>query len=99
MKRVSFNVAKAIKEAGFPQDGTNSHYTNYGELVYYGIVGETGFDVPTYLEVWLWLWREKNINMKDTRDGAIWIWVGDNPSIYLQVSRDPEEVIIAAIEY
>lgn len=85
MKQVSLKVAKALKEAGYYFSyEVNEYFTKY---------------FPTYIEVWLWLWREKNINIKDTRDGAVWIWVGDNPSIYLQVSRDPEEVIVTAIEY
>lgn len=93
MKRVSFKVAKALKEAGYPQDRTNSHYTNCGELVYYGIAGETGFDAPTYLEVWLWLWREKNISI-DWKDGYIYV-NGEEIGCF----NEPEEAIIAAIEY
>lgn len=101
MKRVSFKTAKAIKDAGYPQYGhCEEYYDSCGKVVDKMCdMSKLVFPCPTYLEVWLWLWREKYINIKDTRDGAVWIWVGDNPSIYLQVSRDPEEAIVAAIEH
>lgn len=85
MKRVTYKVAKAIERAGYPfSTEVNEYFSEY---------------YPYYMEVCIWLWREKNINIKDTRDGAVWIWVGNNPSIYLQVSRDPEEAIISAINH
>lgn len=103
MKRVSFKAAQALKDAGYPQDQTDSHYTNCGELIYYGIAGETGFDAPTYLDVWLWLWREKMIKLmltpifdemcNDTDKVGIVV-----PSCYIEAD-DPEEVIINAIEF
>lgn len=58
MKRVSFKVAKAIKEAGYP----HNHYMSYtcsGELVswdsHHVHDGAILYPAPTYLEVWLWL--------------------------------------------
>lgn len=72
MKRVSFKVAKILKEAGYPQDQTVSHYTSWGELVYYGIAGEDGFDVPTYFDVWLWLWREKKYRILLSASNQRW---------------------------
>lgn len=108
MKRVSFKVAKAIKDAGYPQNLTNSHYTNCGELVCYGIAGEMGFDIPTYLEVWLWLWREKHIrfDVEDLWDAKLSYPERGCASNTNQLGgictpevSDPEEAIIAAIEY
>lgn len=103
MKRVSFEIAKAIKEAGYPQGQEEYAYRSNGETYIFedmfDHIPDYCCDAPTYMEVWLWLWREKKINIKDSRDGAIWIWIGDNPSIYLQVSIDPEEAIITAIKY
>lgn len=99
MKRCSFKVAKALKEAGYPQDRTESHYTNCGELIYYGIAGETGFDAPTYLETWIWLWREKGKFIDILKDCT-----GKFAAFYREEitkiceSSDPEEAIIAAIE-
>lgn len=80
MKRVSFKVAKAIKEAGYPQGDKNSGlidvyaledhndnfvpYTRIGKLTTnyhcqtFSMLRDIPFVVaPTYLEVWLWLWR------------------------------------------
>lgn len=112
MKKASFKVSKAIKDAGYPQtiNTISSEWYLPNEQLYSSFIDATiplrEFHemnaicvAPTYFDVWLWLWREKNINIKDSRDGAVWIWIGDNPSIYLQVSRDPEEAIITAIEY
>ncbi len=56
-----------------------------------------------YLEVWLWLWREKGIhlNTDTSREGIVCIY-WDSTIIHeiknLRVS-DPEDAIIAAIEY
>lgn len=95
MKRVSFKVAKAIKEAGYPQDelkNPNSHWF-YDE--------ETKCDIlrVTYLEVWLWLWREKKICINCNYDKynfpPMWWCNNENPLYF----NDPEEAIIAAIEY
>lgn len=63
-KRVSFKVAKAIKEAGYwnPNTTINSQYNNAcyadnGRLYPQGCVcdWENVFPAPTYLDVWLWL--------------------------------------------
>lgn len=65
---------------------------------------------PTYLEVWLWLWREKNKSIsiicdEDDRLEANWYvnaekLTGGIGSFTEQVFfSDPEEAIIAAIEY
>lgn len=88
MKIVTFEVAKALKDAGYPQDisqtsqgySINSfgyydepydydaldsyHHTSPGELLYFDDMCEfqEGCEycvAPTYLEVWLWLWRAK----------------------------------------
>lgn len=128
MKRVSFEVAKAIKEAGYPQD--KSEYNNgyaISKVTYkvyssrddtwYSNSADTGrmltFDddyyypedcgeycvAPYYMDVWLWLWREKRIEIEILNDG-----VGLTSQIRIQgrpqfFNNDPEEVIIAAIDY
>lgn len=56
MKRVSLKVAKAIKDAGYPQDYENAEDT------YTNLIGGIWVK-PTYIEVWLWLWREKKIDL------------------------------------
>lgn len=99
MKRVSFNVAKAIKEAGFSQEG-NAHSTYYDEqhketFVPFECNRSRDYLAPTYMEVWLWLWNK-----------GICIEIKDNHYYTLaKVNNqrfhgdDPEEVIIIAIEY
>ena len=117
MKRCSFKVAKAIKEAGYPQElkeGTIFYCENGPKDKYDSELYEL-FDpmycvCPYVLEVWLWLWRVKKIsielsesfgnvdaNMWDNRDNR-------NPVSLFDIDErhnytDPEEAIIAAIEY
>ena len=131
MERVSFEVAKYLKEVGYPQDieeenaegyaisdvryqeydsfdeswdwhtahqGTNLIFaTNY---FYPEDCGEYCV-APYVMEAWFWLWREKGIRIKDTYDGAVWVW-GDKikSPIYIEVqTKDPEESIKRAIAY
>lgn len=92
-KRVSFKVAEAIKEAGYPQDNEEMHYS------YFNDNEEIICRCPHYLDVWLWLWREKDIRI-NTRDYFSGLAVSESSSSYDSVSyTDPEEAIIAAIEY
>ena len=111
-KRVSFKVAKAIKEAGYPQEwnDTEYYYTENGELKrcddYEGnsienIMYNQRYAVPApfALDVWLWLWREKKKRIH-TRDYYGGLAVSESSSSYDSVNySDPEEAIIAAIEY
>lgn len=73
-KRISFEVAKAIKKAGYPQEWYDCeyYYTENGELKrgddYEGNSIEditynqrNAISAPYALDVWLWLWREKKI--------------------------------------
>lgn len=99
-KKVSFKVAKAIKEAGYPQGNTMSGYwvadevkgrIKYGDAVNAVMWGKDNkiVDMPTYIDVWLWLWREKGTPIQVDYTFC---------SIDCQLN-DPEEAIIAAIEY
>jgi len=128
MKRVSFEVAKAIKEAGYPQGDKNSGltdvypledhddnvipYTRIGKLTTnyhcqtFRILSDIPFVVaPTYLEVWLWLWKEKGIYISverifTTEGVRVSCSVSYGVNIYLLKYRlNPEAAIIAAIEY
>lgn len=98
MKKVSFNVAKAIKEAGYPQYGfCNDYYNSEGLIVSkFCKMDKLVFPAPTYLEVWLWLWREKKraIELRLRPEGWMVLTFGVN-AYY----ADPEEAIIAAIEH
>lgn len=106
MKRVTFEVAKAIKEAGYPQklqEGT-AFYAENGLMDVYDSELYELFDpmyctAPIYLEVWLWLWkRGVKIELGNDYDNDTIIpFYGANfiDGIY----ENPEEAIIAAIEY
>lgn len=120
MEKVSFNVAKAIKEAGYPQvleywkyleDNTYWYYPDgklekKGNVPDYIDISKLTF-APYIMEVWMWLWREKGLFIKvypvvDKFSFSIlfieddaWENCGNIISEYV----DPEEAIIAAIEY
>lgn len=103
MKRCSFNVAQAIKEAGYQQLNTKQRYTTNGALIYcmnLDDVHNTQYDAPTYLDVWLWIWREKGIHIDiDYCINQCSIFDITNQVIYTRTFADPEEAIIAAIEH
>lgn len=115
MKRVSFNVAKAIKKAGYPQekkDGTALYPVNgefKGKLCGYNSDAperdKQSIVAPTYLEVWLWLWREKKCFIQhelcfrsDSESSFVCIDKINHIAWVKSLSDDPEEAIIAAIE-
>lgn len=97
-KRVSFKVAKAIKEAGYPQNSTwwYSPDGRVGDV----IPDPEDFAAPTYLDVWLWLWREKSIELDveySPKRLSWYCWHEDFP--LGNNCKDQEEAIIAAIEH
>lgn len=108
-KRVSFKVAKALKEAGYPQyfegwedygyfmNGNNPQIYNHDENdcpMYYHLLCVA----PTYLDVWLWLWREKEI--KVSIDIACNTITKVKDDYWLaDGNAGPEEAIEKAIEY
>lgn len=104
MKTVSFEVAKAIKEAGYPQVGYYWYSPQGVECYSESDLDEVGYvSAPTYLQVWLWLWREKKIclfNVGTIENKAIIDIVLDGVYQHTTTSySDPEEAIIEAIEY
>lgn len=104
MKIVSFKVAKAIKEAGYSQEElTDEVYlvncdkegklAHYRSALFYDCV-----IAPTYLEAWLWLWREKKIHIDVDNDLSDRCTSFDDNTFEEYIADDPEEAIIAAIE-
>ena len=101
-KRVSYKVATALKEAGYPQIG-EYWYDGSGLCCY----SESDLDelqnhfyaAPYALEVWLWLWRKKGIKILPT-GGIIVQGKGklETNNLY-NYPNDPEDAIISAIEY
>lgn len=104
MKKVSFSVAKALKEAGYPQYGhCEEYYDSHGKVVDKMCdMHKLVYPRPTYLEVWLWLWREKQISIDAEHLGgnkfANFV-LGQRIFTNGQYQTDPEEAIIKAIEY
>lgn len=120
-KRVSFEVAKAIKEAGYPQDfpetvGLSLEEKNSEDATCYfykdylysisllKLANVKYLACPTYLEVWLWLCREKKIYIRldMATDTCLWYYAITIKYEIVAVGckfADPEEAIIEAIEY
>lgn len=102
MKRVSFEVAKALKEAGYPQE-CGLWYSQDGREFSYTEEYSDCYARPTYLEVWLWLWREKKICINCNLDKYNLIpqwWCNNEDGINYNTPNfdDPEEAIVATIE-
>lgn len=103
MKRVSFEVAKALKEAGYPQnadEGVEHWYCQDGGIDT-NLIDDPICSCPTYLEAWLWLWREKKISIypEECLDKWAVFELGSNHSREGYIYNDPEEAIITAIKY
>lgn len=111
-KRVSLEVAKAIKEAGYPQEQIYDYeaivITDFDYVgKYLGLMEEVCYLCPTYLEVWLWLWREKKICLEIEKLYAHESYIQRGcvcgteqcGEFYTPEVADPEEAIINAIKY
>lgn len=107
MKRVSFKVAKSIKEAGYPQifnskiyswyDNSEALFQPLSEVPLREYHEKKGICIaPTYLEVWLWLWCEKDICIEVKDNCYHTVAKVMNKRFY---GDNPEEAIITAIEY
>lgn len=105
MKRISFKVAKALKKAGYPQDKNDKTvvYPTRGEFKgtlcgfnsYVPERDKFSINAPTYLDVWLWLWREKGIRIHNEYKKVIIMPMG----VLIECENDPEEAIIAAVKH
>lgn len=111
MKIVSYEIARVLKKAGYPQ----RFVTSYGWYDKNGRFNDSSCDVPmdeeydecvapTYMEVWLWLWKEKKICINCNLDKYnllhMW-WCTNEDGINYNTPNfnSPEEAIISAIEY
>lgn len=108
MKRVSFEVAKAIKKAGYQQGITEKVYLlkDYAKMKEGWVIFKekcmyTDFlaDIPTYIQVWLWLWREKHLAL-EVYVTSYDKWVSPiDVCLKYDEYPDPEEAIATSIEY
>lgn len=111
MKQVSYKVAKAIRNVGYPQGNTDkcylttdhNHFYKEGQIVEnedgeWTVLTKNLADIPTYIDVWLWLWKEKSTYIQVGREYCTlsFKW-GDSCTFIMQAT--PEETIEKAIEY
>lgn len=107
-KRVTFKVAKAIKEAQYSQNYSFniSVYDKDGKEI---VIGDANIPLncdaiiaPTYLDVWQWLWKEKDIRLVpvDTTVSGKYIGVvAVRIGLHIFRGETPEEAIASAINY
>lgn len=112
-KRVSYKIAKALKVSNYPKEDNSITYIYCdGELMSLKVFYSKGRDfeellnAPTYLDVWLWLWRTKGFYIDIAHyynSDEVTIWDNNYNKIKsiecMGKYRDPEEVIEKAIEY
>lgn len=106
MKPVSYKVAKAIKEAGYPQGVTPYEYVTKdyatfkeGEFIdsFFSVnAGDNVVDAPYVMEVWLWLWEFKDIHISVKRQGFFSVAEVFGHKFAFET---PEESIAAAIDF
>lgn len=127
MKLVTFEIAKCLKEIGYPQHSLNEvtslAYNDEGEIWEMRDFDQNPYleyySICTYFDVWLWLWREKKYRILlsasnqrwnevhgvvDGVDGIVetsWYkgMAGYDVTDHRANHTDPEEAIIAAVEY
>ena len=108
MKRISFKVAKAIKEAGYPQekkDGTAVYPVKgefKGKLCAYNSDAperdKLSIVAPSYFEVWAWLWQKQIYLIMEKSYCVVWLDSKEELKFF-SVKKSPEKAIIEAIEY
>lgn len=105
-KIVSFEVAEYIKKAGYPQEGDWWYTQDGDDLSDCLMPNYQGFYAPTYLDVWLWLWREKGLRLSVEYTRATeteyesWCTLNQEHLCNLPVSNgDAEEAIEKSIKY
>lgn len=117
-KLITFEIAKALKDAGYPQKNTEFRYvlTNStfdhlwfkeGELIdkTQKMSINNLADAPTYIDVWLWLWREKKIYIDinciqcSEYNSEVSIYHEYGQYDYEGKFTDPVDALIAGINY
>lgn len=76
MKEVPFNIACALKKAGYPQSMTRGiFYNKEGEpLLVTNVNDRLEYDTyaPSYFDVWLWLWRTHKFRIMLSASNQRW---------------------------
>ena len=106
---ISFKVAKKLFELGYFTDTdtvmiTIDIFEKDGKCMLtrvknVGNMRTTMECTTTFLDVWLWLWRKKNIRIIIDENDVVYVWKGDREvGSYSIGLDDPEALIEAAIE-
>lgn len=98
-KIVSYNVAKALKDAGYPQELTDEVYSELGELVS-SAYGEWHlcYDAPTYLDAWLWI-ATKGIKEAKMPSGVICRTMSEVYVCFKDSGETAEDDFVKSVEY
>lgn len=89
-KRVTLQVGLILKEMGYPQDND--------EICYFDDDMNILCKSPRYLDVWAWLWKEKDIKIMPKNKGYT-IKARKITLDFKSTSNDVEEYIIHGIEF
>ena len=106
---LSFKVAKKLFELGYFTDTdtvmkTIDLFEKDGKcmstsVMRSGSMRTTMECMTTFLDVWLWLWRKKNIRIIIDENDVVYVWKGDRKvGSYSIGLDDPEFLIEAAID-
>lgn len=106
---ISFKVAKKIFELGyFAETDTNVKivevFEKDGKCMSTGVMKGSNMSTTmecttTFLDVWLWLWRKKNIHVIIDENDVVYVWKGDREVCSYSIGTDDPEIMIeAAIE-
>lgn len=108
MKRVSHEVIRALKKAGYKFTPIQSSFFVDDTNAWYSEEDAELYSLPYAMEVWLWLWREKKIYINTgITNGYTFAVVSSSTSETGRIvkidkdfyAQDPEDAIIAAIEF
>lgn len=99
MKQVSLEIAEVLKDAGYPLTYNEVEYEEpWGSINSY--IDYNNPNPPAYMDVWSWLWKEKNIHI-ELSDSKITTqcYATINRRINTVLFHSPEEAIKCAIDY
>ena len=104
---ISFKVAKKLFELGYFADTdtvmkTIDIFEKDGKCVLtrvknVGNMRTTMECMTTVLDVWLWLWRKKNIRIIIDENDVVYVWKGDREVCSYSIGLDEPEFLIEAV--
>ena len=101
---ISFKVAKKIFDLGYFTDTdavmkTIDVFEKDGKcmstsVMRSGNMRTTMECMTTYIDVWLWLWRKKNIRIIIDENNVVYVWKDDKGLCSYSVGADDPEILI-----